>query len=204
MVSSAGLIKKSPLKMYSRPRRNGIKAIKLDEGSELISASLTIGDSDVLLAKRNGHAIRFSEEDVRPMGRDTRGVIGTRLSGDDTVVGMVVVSETDFILTVTGNGYGKRTPVTDYRRTKRAGKGIVNIRCNERNGAVVAVKAVCDEDELILVSAGGLVIRIPVNDIRTIGRYTQGVKLMNLPDGDRVVDAALIRLTGEEEEEGTV
>ncbi len=201
MVSSSGMIKKSPLRMYSRPRRNGIKAIKLDEGSELISASLTTGECEILLAKRNGLAIRFSEKDVRPMGRDTRGVIGTRLSGDDAVVGMVVVSETDFILTVTENGYGKRTPVTDYRRTRRAGKGVVNIRCSDRNGAVVLVKAVSDEDELILVSAGGLVIRIPVSDIRTIGRYTQGVKLMNLPDGDRVVDAALVKLTGEEEEE---
>jgi DNA gyrase subunit A len=132
------------------------------------------------------------------MGRDTRGVIGVRLKGDDKVVGMVVVSETDFILTVTGNGYGKRTPVSEYRKTRRAGKGVVNIRCSERNGSVVAVKAVSDEDELILVSAGGLVIRIPISDIRTISRYTQGVRLMKLPEGDRVEDAALIRLTGEE------
>jgi DNA gyrase subunit A len=199
MVSSSGMIKKSPLGMYSRPRRGGIKAIRLDEGSELVGASLTTGESEILLAKRDGHATRFSENDVRPMGRNTRGVIGTRLSGDDTVVGMVVVSEAEFILTVTANGYGKRTPVSEYRKTGRAGKGVVNIRCSDRNGPVVAVKAVSDEDELFLVSAGGLVIRIPVSDIRTIGRYTQGVRLMNLPDGDRVVDAAIIRTTDEED-----
>jgi DNA gyrase subunit A len=206
MVSSSGMIKKSPLGMYSRPRKNGIKAIKLDEGSELVGASLTSGSGEILLATRAGQAIRFREDEVRPMGRDTRGVIGVRLGGDDRVVGMVVVSEDDCILTVTEHGYGKRTPLPEYRKTRRAGKGIVNIRCSERNGAVVVVKSVADDDELILVSAGGLVIRIPISDIRTIGRYTQGVRLMNLPEGDRVEDAALIRLTGEEgdqAEEGT-
>lgn len=193
MVSSRGMIKKSPLLLYSHPRKNGIKAIKLDEGSELVGASLTTGDCEILLARANGLANRFHERNVRPMGRDTRGVIGIRTSGDDRVVGMVVISEPVSILTVTENGYGKRTPIGDYRKTKRAGKGVVNIRCSERNGAVVAVRAVNDGDELILVSAGGLIIRIPVDDIRIIGRYTQGVRLMNLPEGDRVVDTALVR-----------
>jgi len=193
MVSSRGMIKKSPLLLYSHPRKNGIKAIKLDDGSELVGASLTTGDCEILLARANGLANRFHEKNVRPMGRDTRGVIGIRTSGDDRVVGMVVIPEPVSILTVTENGYGKRTPIEDYRKTKRAGKGVVNIRCSERNGAVVAVRAVNDGDELILVSAGGLIIRIPVDDIRIIGRYTQGVRLMNLPEGDRVVDTALVR-----------
>ncbi|MBD3369340.1 DNA gyrase subunit A [Candidatus Fermentibacteria bacterium] len=192
MATSNGLVKKTPLSAYGNPRRVGIWAIRLDEGSELIGATLTSGSSEVLLAKRLGQANRFAESEVRPMGRHTRGVVGIRTEEDDRLVSMVVADDPTTILTITENGYGKRTLLEDYRLTKRATKGVINIKCSERNGPVTKAMQVTDEDELILVSARGMVIRVPAEQISIIGRNTQGVRLMNLPDGDRVVDAARV------------
>jgi DNA gyrase subunit A len=202
MATSNGLVKKTRLSAYGNPRRVGIWAISLDEGTELVGAALTSGSSEVLLAKRLGHANRFHESEVRPMGRHTRGVVGVRTGREDRLVGMVVAEDPTTILTITENGYGKRTPLEEYRLTKRATKGVINIKCSERNGPVTKVMQVTDEDELILVSAGGMVIRVPAEQISIIGRNTQGVKLMNLPEGDRVVDAARVPIDGDEEDEG--
>jgi len=198
MASDRGRIKKTPLSAYSHPRRDGIWAIRLDEGAKLVGARLTDGASEVMLAKRSGLANRFSELEVRPQGRHTMGVAGIRTPDDDRVVSMVVLDEGCTILTVSEGGYGKRTSIGEYRRTHRGGKGIINMRCTERTGPVIKVMAVRDTDDIILVSATGMVIRVPAAQIRVIGRSTQGVRLMNLPEGDCVVDAARIP----EEEDG--
>lgn len=193
MSTSNGIIKKTPLSSYSHPRRNGIWAIKLDENAELVSASLTDGNSRVLLALANGKANRFSEKEIRSMGRYTRGVRGIKVTVDDSLVGMVIMHEPGSVLTVTENGFGKRTWSENYRLTHRGSAGVINIRNIERNGRVISITQVTEEDELILVSALGMIIRLPVEQIREMGRSTMGVRLMNLPDNDRVVDAAVVR-----------
>ena len=198
MASDRGRIKKTPLRAYSHPRRDGIWAIRLEGEAELVGARLTDGASEVMLAKRSGLANRFSESEVRPQGRHTMGVAGIRTPDDDRVVSMVVLDESSTILTISEGGYGKRTAIGEYRRTHRGGKGIINMRCTERTGPVIKVMAVRDTDDIILVSATGMVIRVPAAQIRVIGRSTQGVRLMNLPEGDCVVDAARIP----EEEDG--
>lgn len=198
MASDRGRIKKTPLSAYSHPRRDGIWAIRLEGEAELVGARLTDGASEVMLAKRSGLANRFSESEIRPQGRHTMGVSGIRTPDDDRVVSMVVLDESSTILTISEGGYGKRTAIGDYRRTHRGGKGIINMRCTERTGPVIKVMAVRDTDDIILVSATGMVIRVPAAQIRVIGRSTQGVRLMNLPEGDCVVDAARIP----EEEDG--
>ncbi len=193
MVTSNGIIKKTPLSSYSHPRRNGIWAIKLDESAELVSASLTNGNSNVLLALANGKANRFCEKEIRSTGRYTRGVRGIKVTGNDHLVGMVIMHEPGSVLTVTENGFGKRTWSEDYRLTHRGSAGVINIRNIQRNGQVISIMQVIEEDELILVSALGMIIRLPVKQIREMGRSTMGVRLMNLPDHDRVVDAAVVR-----------
>jgi len=185
-----GMIKKTNLSMYSRPRRGGIVAMTLRGEDTLIAASITTGDNDVVLAKRNGRAIRFHESDVRPMGRTAAGVIGTRLEGDDYVVGMVVVEKDATLLTVTENGYGKRSPLEDYTAKHRGGKGIINVKTTSRNGKVVAIKEVRGGDQMMLITKNGIVIRCPIAQVSVIGRNTQGVRLINLEEGDRVVDVA--------------
>jgi DNA gyrase subunit A len=192
MASDRGKIKKTPLVDYSHPRRDGIWAIRLDEGAQLVGARLTGGDSDVMLAKSGGLANRFLESEVRPMGRHTMGVNGIRTPDDDRVVSMVVLDESSTILTISRGGYGKRTQVAEYRRTHRGGSGVINMRCTERTGPVIKVMSVQETDDIILVSAGGMVIRVPASQISIIGRSTQGVRLMNLPEDDCVVDAARI------------
>ncbi len=193
MSTSNGIIKKTPLSYYSHPRRNGIWAIKLDENAELVSASLTDGNSHVLLALANGKANRFSEKEIRSMGRYTRGVRGIKVAGNDSLVGMVIMHEPGSVLTVTENGFGKRTWSENYRLTHRGSAGVINIRNIQRNGRVISITQVTEEDELILVSALGMIIRLPVEQIREMGRSTMGVRLMNLPDKDRVVDSAVVR-----------
>lgn len=193
MSTSNGIIKKTPLSDYSHPRRNGIWAIKLDENAELVSASLTDGNSRVLLALANGKANRFSEKEIRSMGRYTRGVRGIKVTGNDSLVGMVIMNEPGSVLTVTENGFGKRTCSEDYRLTHRGSAGVINIRNIQRNGRVISITQVKEEDELILVSALGMIIRLPVEQIREMGRSTMGVRLMNLPENDRVVDAAVVQ-----------
>jgi DNA gyrase subunit A len=192
MATRMGVIKKTRLAAFSHPRRGGIIAITLDEGDTLIDARLTDGTNDVILAKSGGRAIRFHEQDVRSMGRTARGVRGVTLEKDDVVVGMVVVVREGTLLVVSQNGYGKRSPISDYRVTKRGGKGILTMRCTEKTGKLVSIKEVVDEDELMIMSQHGSVIRVPIKGVSVIGRATQGVRLKVLETGDRVVDVARV------------
>lgn len=192
MVTSEGMVKKSPLASYSRPRKGGIKAVRLSEGSELVSALMTTGNDHLLIGTARGKAIHFSETEIRPLSRDTLGVRGISLGSGDRVVGMTSVTPGDRILTVTRNGYGKFTPASAYRTTHRGGLGIKNVSTGDRNGEVVVVGVADSEDEILLVSAGGIAIRLRAEDVREIGRNTMGVKLMSLSEGDRVSDAAIL------------
>ena len=193
MATRKGVVKKTRLSAYSHPRRGGIRAINIDKGDELIDAAVTDGNHDVVLAKRLGKAIRFREGDVREMGRTARGVRGTLLEKGDEVVGMVVaVGEQGTVLSVTENGYGKRTRISDYRIIRRGGKGVISIKANKRNGKVVAVRIVNEPDEVMIMTAKGVMIRLPVNGISLIGRNTQGVRIIKLAKGDRVVDIACV------------
>ncbi|HOA05025.1 MAG TPA: DNA gyrase subunit A [Candidatus Fermentibacter daniensis] len=202
LATTDGTLKKTPLSEYSRPRRKGIRAIRLAEGSSLLSAALTPGDAEILLATRLGQANRFSESEIRKTGRFTSGVRGVRLSEGDELVSMVILDGDGDILTVTSNGYGKRTRVSEYPRHHRGGRGVRNIAGLERNGPVVAVRQVASEDDLILVSSQAMVIRLSVADVRLCGRSTKGVRLMVLPSGDRIVDAATVEPEAEEALEG--
>jgi len=194
-----GMVKKTNLSMYSRPRRGGIIGMTLKEGDQLIAAAITDGDNDIVLAKRNGRAIRFHEGDVRTMGRTAAGVIGTRIDGDDVVVGMVVVKKDATLLTVTENGYGKRSALEEYAVKHRGGKGIINMKTTARNGKVVTIKEVRDGDQVMIITKNGIVIRCPISQVSVIGRNTQGVRLINLEDEDRVVDVAHLAMDEEEE-----
>ena len=202
LATTDGTLKKTPLSEYSRPRRKGIRAIRLAEGSSLLSAALTPGDAEILLATRLGQANRFSESEIRKTGRFTSGVRGVRLSEGDELVSMVILDGDGDILTVTSNGYGKRTRVSEYPLHHRGGRGVRNIAGLDRNGPVVAVRQVSSEDDLILVSSQAMVIRLSVADVRLCGRSTKGVRLMVLPSGDRIVDAATVEPEAEEALEG--
>jgi len=192
-ATKLGVIKKTRLSAFAHPRRGGIRAMAIDDKDELIEAAVTDGKCDILLAKKMGKAIRFHERDVREMGRTARGVRGTSLEKGGAVVGMAVISgESGTILSVTENGYGKRTKVSDYRIIRRGGMGVISIKANKRNGCVVAVKAVNDGDEIMIMTAKGVMIRQPVAGISVIGRNTQGVRVINLTHGDRVVDVACV------------
>lgn len=193
MTTRAGTIKKTPLSEFKNPRKSGIIAVTLDEGDELVRVLLTDGKKEVLMVSKRGKAIRFSEEDVRPMGRTARGVRGMTLDGpDDEVVSMDIVDETTTLLTVTENGFGKRTEYSQYPTHRRGGKGVITIVTNERNGPVSRVRSVADDDELIFTSAEGIIIRIPAKDISIQGRNTQGVRIINLKLGDKVAGIARI------------
>jgi DNA gyrase subunit A len=192
MATRNGVIKKTELAAFSHPRRGGIIAINLDEGDMLIDARLTDGTNDVILAKSGGKAIRFHEKDVRSMGRAARGVRGVTLEDDDVVVGMVVVKREGTLLVVSENGYGKRSPISDYRITRRGGKGILTMRCTAKTGRLVSIKEVVDDDELMIMSHHGVVIRVPIKGVSVIGRATQGVRLKVLEQGDKVVDVARV------------
>lgn len=192
-VTRNGLVKKTVLPAYSRPRRGGIIAMNIMDDDRLIGAEVTSGSQEIVLATRNGQAVRFHEQEVRDMGRGTRGVRGISLDEGDEVVCMVVVQDAEStLLTVSAKGYGKRTGVSDYRLTRRGGKGVINIRTSERNGKVVAVRGVVDEDELIIVTLNGILIRQPIGEISSIGRNTQGVRLINLDEDDEVMDVARV------------
>ncbi|MFH1219707.1 MAG: DNA gyrase subunit A [Candidatus Eisenbacteria bacterium] len=198
MATRQGVLKKTELSAFSHPRKGGIIAISLDEGDTLIDARLTDGTNDIVLAKSGGKAVRFHEQDVRSMGRAARGVRGVTLEEDDHVVGMVVIAREGTLLVVSENGYGKRSPIAEYRVTRRGGKGIITLRCTEKIGKLVALKEVVNEDELIIMSQRGVVIRVPIKGVSVIGRATQGVRMINLDEGDKVVDVA--RVVPEEEE----
>jgi DNA gyrase subunit A len=201
-ASQLGQVKKTVLSAYGNPRRGGIIGMKLDAGDRVISAQLTDGTNDIVLATRRGQAIRFAEDEVRDMGRDTMGVRGITLEGkNDGVLDMVVVkNESNALLSVTENGYGKRTLISDYRVTHRGGKGIKTLNPTAKTGPLVAVKEVVEQDELMIVTTGGIIIRLPIQGIRVMGRATQGVKLINLDAGHKVGDVARVVL--EEEDEG--
>ncbi|NYT12832.1 MAG: DNA gyrase subunit A [Methanomassiliicoccales archaeon] len=193
-----GIIKKTRLSAYAHVRSTGIIALNLDEGDELVETKLTDGQKEIVLATKKGQAVRFQESDVRPMGRPARGVRGVRLGGDDEVVSMAVVTPDSNLLTLTENGFGKLSKVEDYRKTKRGGKGVITIKTTERNGMVVAVKEVAEGDELIVTSQQGMIIRVPVDQIRLSGRATMGVTIMRIKEDDTV--CAVARLAREEDE----
>jgi DNA gyrase subunit A len=201
LCTAKGIIKKTSLEAYSRPRTNGIVAINIREGDNLIEARLTDGNNEILLAVRSGKAIRFNERTVRPMGRNASGVKGIKLSDmtGDAVVGMVCLkNEGHTILVVSEKGYGKRSKVEDYRITNRGGKGVKTINITEKTGNLIAIKEVVEDDDLMIINKSGITIRIPVSDMRIMGRATQGVKLINLRNGDTI--AAVTKVQGDEEQ----
>jgi DNA gyrase subunit A len=198
MATRHGLVKKTKLSAYSNPRVTGVTAIKLDPTDDVISVALTTGGNQIILGTREGMAIRFDEKQVRSMGRVSRGVKGIKLRSKDSVVGMVIAEEGASLLTVCENGYGKRTNLEDYRAQTRAGIGLINIKTSERNGKVVTLKAVKDEDELMMITANGIIIRTGLEEVRSIGRNTQGVRLIKLGAGDKLVAAAKIAAEVEE------
>jgi DNA gyrase subunit A len=202
MCTKKGTIKKTSLEAYSRPRVNGINAININEGDQLLEASLTTGSSEIVMALRSGRAIRFNESTVRPMGRTATGVRGVTLANEsDEVVGMIAVDDPETtVLVVSEKGYGKRTDIDDYRVTNRGGKGVKTINITEKTGNLVAIKAVTDADDLMIINRSGIVIRIVVSELRVMGRATQGVKLINLKGNDEIASVAKIQHEDEEVE----
>ncbi len=204
MVTKSGIIKKTSLEAFSRPMKKGIIALTTDEGDTLVDAKVTTGNQHVVLVSKSGQSIRFEETDVRPMGRSARGVAGMRLDGGDEVIGMAIVevdSQKEQLLTVTQNGYGKRTLMEEYRTQGRGGSGIMTMKITEKNGPIVAVRQVADEDELILASDKGKVIRTRVSEISEVGRVAQGVRLINLEEGEQV--AAVAKIVEKDDEGGS-
>lgn len=192
MATQKGIIKKTSLEAYSRPRQGGIIGINLDEGDRVVSVRKTAGEDKVLLATKLGQAVHFDEEDARPIGRTSRGVRGVSLAPKDEVVDMVIANPGSQILTITSKGYGKRSKIEDYRLISRGGKGVRNIICNNKNGHVASVRSVQGNEELLLISSQGIIIRTAVEQISTIGRNTQGLRIMRLQEGDHVQTTALI------------
>jgi DNA gyrase subunit A len=200
MATRDGLIKKTELSAYSNPMRGGIYAIDIKEGDELIDVSITDGNQDVILGTSNGKAIRFREDDVRPTGRRTMGVKGITLSSkNDAVVGLIVVKREGTVLAVSEKGFGKRTDVINYNVQNRGGQGVITIKTTDKVGKMVALKEVVDNDDLMIITQKGVLIRQPVKNIATIGRNTQGVKLIKLDEGDKI--AAVTRVVDEDEQE---
>ncbi|MFT5366992.1 MAG: DNA gyrase subunit A [Candidatus Latescibacterota bacterium] len=200
-VTRKGQIKKTALSAYGRPRKGGIIGMKVVEDDQLIAAAITEGNDEVIIVTKNGQAVRFLEGKVRSMGRNSQGVRGVSLQGDDEVVGMVVVKDDDVLLTICANGYGKRTPVSDYRLTNRGGKGVINIKTTERNGPVVSVMDVTEDNDVVIITQNGILIRQSIRDVSIIGRNTQGVRLINLDDDDRVIDVARVEKEDDVDEE---
>jgi DNA gyrase subunit A len=191
-ATANGMVKKTSLAAYGNPRSNGINAINIEKGDELIEVMLTDGTNDVVLATSHGMSIRFSEKDAREMGRATSGVRGIQLEKGDRVIGMVVIRRDATLLVVSENGLGKRSLLGDYRVQRRGGKGIITLKRSEKTGDVVALKEVLPDDELMMVTRHGVIIRVSVEGIRVIGRNTQGVKVMNLDEGDTLMDVARV------------
>jgi len=196
-----GLVKKTDLMQYASPRPSGIIAIALEEGDEVIGVRLTDGSREAILSTRDGQAIRFKEDEARPMGRDTYGVRGMKLDAGDEVVSLDLVEPGATLLAVSENGYGKRTEMEEYRLTRRGGKGIITMKTTDKTGRVIGVRMVTDDDQIMLITSGGKVIRLRVNEIRVIGRNTQGVRLIGLEEGERVASVARL---AEREDEGEI
>lgn len=205
MCTKSGIVKKTLLEAYSRPRQNGVNAITIREGDQLIEAKLTNGNNEIIIAAKNGKAIRFNEDTVRPIGRTGTGVKAITIDEDDEVVGMVCVEKgtKENILVVSENGYGKRTDLDDYRITNRGGKGVKTLQITEKTGKLVAIKSVSDDNDLMIINRSGVTIRIPVSDIRIAGRATQGVKVINLRNNDAIASVVPVPKSEEAEEEGS-
>jgi DNA gyrase subunit A len=204
LCTKKGIIKKTSLEAYSRPRQNGIIAINVREGDTLLEAKLTNGQMEIMMALKSGKSIRFNEEKVRPMGRNASGVKGVTLADENTdeVVGMIAVqSEEDNVLVVSERGYGKRSPVADYRVTNRGGKGVKTISITEKTGSLISIKNVSDTDDLMIINKSGLVIRLKVSSLRVMGRATQGVRLINLKNSDEIAAVAKVDGSANEDEE---
>ena len=201
-VTKNGIVKKTTITEYNRPIRRGKIALTIREEDEIISAALTNGEQDIILFSREGKAVRFNETEVRPMGRTASGVRGITLEPGNEVVGVVVVSSDDSILTVTEKGYGKRSPVDDYPMRRRGGKGVISIKTSERNGKVIGAMQVNDDDEIMMITDGGKIIRITMDNLRIIGRNTQGVRIFNLNEGEKVVAMGMVAESIADDEEG--
>jgi len=203
-----GLVKKTPVKAFARPRAGGIIAININEGDQLLEAKLTDGNSQVLIANRGGNAIRFDEAKVRSMGRTATGVRGISLAnGKDEAVGMVVIGEEDkdkTVLVISEKGNGKRSEIEEYRLTNRGGKGVKTMQVTDKTGAVIAMKAVREEDDLMVTNRSGIVIRMAVNEIRVMGRATQGVRVIRLDENDNIADVAVVKESEVMEDEDVV
>lgn len=203
LCTKKGTIKKTSLEAYSRPRQNGINAITIKEGDELLEARLTNGENEVVLAKRSGRAIRFNESKVRPMGRNAAGVRGVSLEGaKDEVIGMICLTDNEqTILVVSEKGYGKRSFIDDYRITNRGGKGVKTINVTDKTGDLIAIKNVYDIDQLMIINKSGITIRMGMEDVRVMGRATQGVRLIKIEEGDEIAAVAKIEISEDDENE---
>jgi DNA gyrase subunit A len=192
LATKKGVVKKTSLEAYSRPRSNGVNAITIRENDELLGAVMTNGNNEILLAARNGKCVRFNEKDARAIGRTGSGVRGINIGENDEVIGMVCVApdapdnEKKHILVVSENGYGKRSLLEDYRVTTRGAKGVKTINITDKTGSLIALKDVTDENDLMIINKSGITIRVAVANIRLAGRATQGVRLINIKDGDRI------------------
>tara|TARA_B100001093_G_scaffold347263_1_gene331872 strand:- start:7463 stop:9949 length:2487 start_codon:yes stop_codon:yes gene_type:complete len=205
MATKKGVVKKTSLEQYSRPRKGGINAIGVREGDELLEAKMTTGSSQIIMGLKSGKAIRFEESKTRPMGRNASGVRGVTLAHEnDEVIGMISVNQTtDNILVVSQNGYGKRSDLEDYRVTNRGGKGVKTIAITDKTGGLVAIKNVTDQDDLMIINKSGIAIRLPVEDLRVMGRATQGVRLINLKNNDQIAAVAKVMKIEDDEIEET-
>ena len=201
MVPKNGLVKKTPLSAYGRPRSNGIIAVKLKEDDEIIDVLVAKKGDEIVLSTVNGMAIRFRQSDARPMGRNTSGVKGISLTKGDSVVGMVVADPEATLLTACEKGYGKRTDIEDYRITGRGGKGVKTLSVTEKTGALISIKDVTDENDLMIITKLGITIRMKMEDVRVMGRATQGVRLIKVRDKDDIASVAKVPKVDEEEED---
>jgi len=202
LATRKGIIKKTTLEAYSRPRQNGVNAITIKDGDQLLEARLTNGESEIMLAVRSGKAIRFNEKIVRAIGRTASGVRGVKLgTPKDEVIGMVCVNDgNEDILVISENGYGKRSKIDDYRVTNRGGKGVKTINITEKTGDLIAMKSVSNDNDLMIITEHGLTIRLAVNTISILGRATQGVKVINLKGDDRIASVARVAIVETEDE----
>jgi DNA gyrase subunit A len=205
LCTRKGVIKKTSLEAYSRPRINGVNAITVREGDELLEARMTNGNHEIMLAVRSGRAVRFPEKTVRPMGRTASGVRGITMSGaDDVVIGMItVLNEAEDVLVVSEHGYGKRSAIGDYRITNRGGKGVKTINVTDKTGKLIALKDVSDQNDLIIITQAGNVVRLPVSSLRVMGRATQGVRLINIRENDLIASVAYVEVNEEDNQKET-
>jgi DNA gyrase subunit A len=201
MATRSGTVKKTPLSAFSRPRASGIIAVDLRDDDQLVGVALTDGQREIMLFTSGGKSIRFSEEEVRPMGRDSTGVRGVKLAEGQSLIALIVVGE-GHILTASANGYGKLTPLDDFPAHGRGGQGVIALQTTERNGDMVAALQVSSGHELMMISSNGTLVRTPVSDVSIVGRNTQGVRLIRLDEGDRLTGVERVESLGEEYEAG--